>query len=119
MRTVVSGICNKHGFHEGSHCFKCEAEIPAAVFYTSKDKLYDFIDVHSTGRPIRFTSKRVWESHLKSLGKRQLSKEDLKTIGTPKEPPKSDYRDVAVQAWKERTKFVMDVKYGRRQLSEY
>ena len=119
MRRVISGICNKHGFHEGSYCSKCDIMGVGEVFYASKDKLYDFVDVHSTGKPIHFTSKRMWESHLKTLGKRQLSKEDLKTIGTPKEPPKSDYRNVVVEAWKERTKFVMDIKYGRRQLGKY
>lgn len=38
------------------------------IFNTNKDRLYDFVDVHTTGKPIRFTSKRQWKNHLKARG---------------------------------------------------
>ncbi|MDD5387590.1 MAG: hypothetical protein PHQ22_10395 [Sulfuricurvum sp.] len=37
-------------------------------FLTTKDKLFDFIDVHTTGKPVAIRSKRQWEKHIKSLG---------------------------------------------------
>lgn len=55
------------------------------VNLTSKDKLYDFVDIHSTGKPIHFTSKGQWKRHLKKLGRtddfdqgKKLRMEDLK-----------------------------------------
>lgn len=37
------------------------------VFF-SKDKLYEFVDVNTTGKPIEFRTKRQWRAHLKRLG---------------------------------------------------
>jgi putative FmdB family regulatory protein len=88
-----------------------------SCFQTAKDKLFDFVDVHTTGKPIHFSSKRQWESHLKQHGKYQLTKEDIKRLKEPRKEKKSDYKSVVETAWKERNKFVQDVKYGRRRLN--
>jgi len=76
------------------YCSKCGAEIKSVVykhngnmlckvcfskvrirkspglksFLTTKDRLYNFVDVNTTGKPIQFTSKRQWQKHLKKLG---------------------------------------------------
>ena len=63
-------------YNGASMCKKCfDAVCPSKLdmknlpkFYTSKDKLWEFVDVHTTGRPIQFTSKRQWKAHIKSLG---------------------------------------------------
>jgi hypothetical protein len=56
-------------------CHDCFTKIPAkttdfseANFMTNKDRLYCFTDIHTTGKPIKFESKRQWQRHIKSLG---------------------------------------------------
>ena len=60
----IAGICQKHGYWKGSQCLKCIAE-KSDVFYTSKDKLWEFIDFHSTGKPVEVRTKGQWKRHLK------------------------------------------------------
>jgi putative FmdB family regulatory protein len=85
---------------------------------TPKDKLYDFVDVHTTGKPIHFTSKKQWESHLKERGQYQLTQGDIKRLKEPPKDKKTNYKALAETAWKERGKFVQGVKYGRIKLNE-
>ena len=53
------------------------------LFHTHKDKLYEFTDVNTTGKPIQFSSKGQWQRHLKRLGlhddvKQHRSAEEIK-----------------------------------------
>lgn len=112
MRYVYSAICPRHGYHEGDVCPKCDICGVGEAFNTPKDKLFEFTDVHTTGQPIKFTSKRQWEQHLKATGKHQLSQTDIKKLKEYKAHT-SDYREVVKTAWKEREKYKMDRKYGR------
>ena len=109
----------KHMWEELEVTCQCGGQACQMIscFQTPRDKLFEFTDVHTTGKPIKFTSKRQWENHLKATGKVQLNKYDLKNrLEAPKEK-KSNYRDVAEKAWKERTKFVQEVKYGKRRVN--
>lgn len=36
--------------------------------YISKDKLWEFTDVNTTGKPVQINSKGQWQRHLKKLG---------------------------------------------------
>lgn len=63
----ISGICPKHGYYQGSECSKCFKQFESS-FYTSKDKLWDFIDYKSTGKPVEIRSKGQWKRHLKQHG---------------------------------------------------
>ena len=96
-----------------SECFSCAA-MNSETFITPKDQLFNFVDVHTTGKPIHFTSKKQWEDHLKKHGKYQLSNTDIKNLTEPKPKYSSGYKKVVEQAWVEREKFVMDYKYKRR-----
>lgn len=60
---------------------------------TSKDLAWHFTDIHTTGKPVEFTSKGQWQRHLKSHGlhddipQRALKESDLKS---PKKESKQD-----------------------------
>lgn len=62
--------------------------------------LYNFVDVNTTGKPIQFTSKRQWQSHLKSHGLNDdckqgtLKESDLRksSMGKTKEEKRKDYK---------------------------
>jgi hypothetical protein len=73
--------CNRDLFevsykHNGKTiCHDCFTKIPAKTtdfsevnFMTAKDQLYNFTDIHTTGKPIKFDSKRQWQRHIKKLG---------------------------------------------------
>jgi hypothetical protein len=82
--THVTANCEKCGRdlfeviykHNGKRiCYACFTKIPAKTtdfskvnFMTPKDQLYNFTDVHTTGKPIKFESKRQWLKHIKALG---------------------------------------------------
>lgn len=109
----------KHMWEDPEVRCKCGGKASQHIttcFRTDKDQLFNFVDVHTTGKPLRFTSKRQWNQHLKKTGKYQLSSFDLKKLGEHKERS-SDYSQVVKEAWKERSKFVNEVKYGKRRLN--
>lgn len=68
MRKIIAGICQKHGYYQGSDCLKCIEEMSNTsneVFYTNKDKLYDF---YSTALDMKIESKTQWRNELKNRG---------------------------------------------------
>ena len=75
-----------------------------------------YVDIHTTGKRQEFGSLREYDKFLKSHHSYVISKKDIERLAEKKDPPKSDYKSVVNQAWKEREKFKMDVKYGRRKL---
>ena len=78
-----------------------------------------FVDIHTTGKRREFGSIKDYDKFLKENKSYVLTNKELAHMSQPKpqEVKKSDYKKVAEQAWKEREKFVMDVKYGRRKLN--
>lgn len=55
-----------------SKCFSCgllRQNNQMGEFYKSKDQLWNFVDVHVTGKPERFGSKRKWKNFLKRHNK--------------------------------------------------
>lgn len=54
-------------------------------FHTPKDKLYEFVDIHSTGKPVEIRSKGQWQKHLKKHGlhddvpQRSITEKDFKS----------------------------------------
>jgi len=76
-------------------------------FMTTKDKLFDFIDVHTTGKPVAIRSKRQWEKHIKSLGlhddinMKKLSKPE--NVSTHKDIPldRNEIRDLMHRGFRE------------------
>jgi hypothetical protein len=71
---IIAGICHKtgHGYWKGEECPKCKGgvkgEFKKEVFYTSKDKLWEFVDIMSTGKPVEIRTKGQWKRHLKAHG---------------------------------------------------
>lgn len=61
---IVAGICPHHGYWSGEICPKCETD-RQEVFFTSKDKKWEFIDHNLTGKPIQITSRGQWNKLLK------------------------------------------------------
>lgn len=74
MRRVVSGICPKHGYHEGPYCQECDIQGVGEVFYTSKDKLWDNTVTYIDGKAIVTNTKGQFENLLKANGKYQIIK---------------------------------------------
>ena len=72
-----------------------------------------YVDIHTTGQRKEFSSLKSYDKFLKEHGKMVLSKKDLEARQHPKEH-KSDYRKVAEECWREREKFVQEVKYNKR-----
>lgn len=112
MRRVIAGICDKHGYYQGQECFECIEE-DSEVFYASKDKLWEFTDYHTTGKPVEIRSKRQWYQHLKQLNmhddvgslKRSIEREDKRRAELKHEQQKQ-LRESVKQAY-------ADVKYKR------
>jgi len=65
MRRIISAICNKHGYHKGEICPKCDMCEVEETFNTNKDKLYSF---HSSSLGIDIESKSQWKRELKKRG---------------------------------------------------
>lgn len=70
---IVGTIYRVNGDTLCQECFdkrpsKIKSFLDGSEFHTSKDLLWDFVDTNTTGKPIHFTSKRAWKSHLKKLG---------------------------------------------------
>lgn len=73
-----------------------------------------YVDIHTTGKRQEFSSIRKYDKFLKEHNAYVVSRKDLEKI---KSPPKSDYKQVAEDAWREKEKFVQEVKYGKRRLN--
>ncbi len=78
--------------------------------------LYDFIDHNTTGRPVRISSKRQWQQHLKAHGlnddvsNKPPRMEDLKEgVAVDKNKMKSETRKAIVEAVKDK-KFKSEIK---------
>ncbi len=80
-----------------------------------------YVDIHTTGKRQEFSSIKQYDKFLKEHNAYVVTKQDVaKFVVSPnenKEPPKSDYKKVAEQAWREREKFVQETKYGKRRLN--
>ena len=46
----------------------CKCQEEQFDIYTTKDKLYEFVDINTTGKPLEFRTKGQWNKHLKKLG---------------------------------------------------
>lgn len=93
------------------HCPLCRA-ISQKMFglpHTHQDKLYDFTDINTTGKPIKFSSKGQWQKHLKKLGMHDDVKQsprkstEFKTGESrhEKEKRKKEYKEVLGEVYKE------------------
>lgn len=106
MRTIVSAICNRHGYHEGQFCPQCYADEIKDVPFASKDKLWDFVDYDITGKPIQITSKHQYEKVLKEHGKYQITSmkdveiEKKRYENNMKEKHKKAIHESAVEAYR-------------------
>ena len=76
-----------------------------------------YVDIHTTGEKREFGSIKAYDKFLKEHGKMVLSKKELSERQSAKAQPKSDYKKVVEQAWKEREKFVQEVKYNKRPIA--
>lgn len=73
------------------------------------NSMYDFVDQDTTGKPMRFTSKRAWRTHLKSKGltddipQSVPNAKHLKPYreGKSKETKRREYKESVTQALKE------------------
>lgn len=65
MRTVISGICNRHGYYKGSFCPQCDIVGVGESFNLSKDRLWDF---HSIALDMPISCKSQWKRELKKRG---------------------------------------------------
>lgn len=74
---------------------------------------FNIVDVHSTGKPLHFTSRKKWKEHLKSKGLTDdLTPKELLNFKSKKE--KIKWGDTVIKALKEDgAKYAADVKYGR------
>ena len=107
MRRVISAICNKHGYHKGSYCLKCELGEATDTFYTSKDGMWTFTDYDITGKPIEIRSKGQYDRLMKQHGKYQITSvkdvevEKKRYDRNLKEKHKERVHDAAVSAYKD------------------
>lgn len=93
------------------YCQNCDAICYKLLSlpHTHKDRLYSFVDVDTTGKPIQFNSKGQWKSHLKSKGltddipQSAPKMNELKPLRNQKskEQKRKEYQDVAVKVLKE------------------
>ena len=67
LRKTVAGICNTHGFYTGEFCVECELNPKEDVFYTSKDKLWEFT-VRDGEKEIPIATKGQWKRYMKERG---------------------------------------------------
>lgn len=74
-----------------------------------------YVDIHTTGKRREFGSMKEYDKFLKENKSYVITQKELKKLQEPKKH-ESNYKQVVEQAWKEREKFKMDVKYGRRKL---
>ena len=44
-------------------------QLITTAYHTSKDKLWEFTDIHITGKPVRINGKQQWKNHLKQHNK--------------------------------------------------
>lgn len=70
-------------------CSKCrrQAALRMSRFMVTKDKLFEFVDYNTTGKPVVINSKGQWKKHLKSLGMHDDVK-DLRVGEKPDVKPK-------------------------------
>lgn len=92
---IINTIFRINGDELCQSCFskrpsKIKSFIDGNEFHTSKDGLWDFIDVDTTGKPIRFTSKRQWKQHLKSRGMH----DDVKICKRVEDIPQQKFKPV-------------------------
>lgn len=107
MRRIISAICDKHGYHEGPDCPKCEKDGFGETFYTSKDQLWAFTDYDITGKPVEIRSKGQYDRLLKQHGKYQIT--SMKDIEVEKkrydrnlkEKHKNNIHEAAVTAYRD------------------
>lgn len=91
-------------------CFDCYVpERPKSTF----DKLYEFVDYNTTGKPVVIESKSQWRRHLKKLGLHDdvsnspLKMNDLvqyKEGRYEKEKRRKEYKKVLTQSYLEQRK---------------
>jgi hypothetical protein len=62
-------------YNGDSFCKECFGKLPSKIqhgnfgkFMTSKDKMWEFTDIHTTGKPVEIRSKEQWKKHIKKLG---------------------------------------------------
>ena len=60
----MNGTCSVCGWW--MKLCKCKEE--QFRIQTTPDRLYNFVDFHTTGKPVVIHSKRQWKRHLKKLG---------------------------------------------------
>lgn len=92
-------------------CPKCGARADKlfGLPHTHQDKLYDFVDVNTTGKPIKFTSKGQWQRHLKKTGltddipQRPIKANEIKTGGNvyEKQKKKKEYKELLGSVYQE------------------
>lgn len=116
-----------HGYQEKprikcENCgYKCIKLISGDVRFNGVDgtgSMYDFVDTNTTGKPIRFQSKKAWKNHLKSRGltddikQGNYTEKDLMktTPGKSKEQKRKEYKESVVKVLKE--KGILQ-KYGK------
>lgn len=66
-RKTIAGICQSHGFYTGEYCVECELNPKNEVFYTSKDKLWEFTALDGT-KQVPIGTKGQWKRFMKQRG---------------------------------------------------
>lgn len=93
-------------------CEKCYAPCYKLISYNvnkSEDKLWEFTDINSTGKPIEIRSKGQWQKHLKRHGlhddipQRPITEKDFK-LNKENEYDKQKKRDFISSAIREEMK---------------
>ena len=120
---IVSLICHRHGYQQGSYCPKCAVDpIFEAGFNTPKDKLYEFTDIHITGKPVEIRSKKQWQEHLQAnhchddipQGKNHTTRpEDITGLKFNKHNFRQEMLAPMKQAFREKDKWLPKEKFYR------
>ena len=91
-----------------------QLELPVANINTKT-----YVDVHTTGQRREFSSIKQYDKFLKEHKSHVVSKSELEKMSRPenlKNKVPGYPKELLETAWKEREKFKMDIKYGRRKL---
>lgn len=82
-------------------------QLITTAYHTSKDKLWEFTDVHITGKPVEIRSKGQWKNHLKTHRKHDdVSMKSLEIINKNyqrdlKEKARKNINEGVVSAYKD------------------
>ena len=66
--------CIKHPNWDADKCVWCHPEKKERAFFTTKDKLYHFIDRRTFDKPIEIRGKDHWKKELKNYNKKLKDK---------------------------------------------